>query len=324
MTGLTLLELGFMRPERLWALLALPLLALAYVVLMWRKRSRLRRQASTLQVLFPKRNQWVRHASVATAILSLGALLLAWATPNGWVEVPRERATVFLVLDVSRSMAADDVAPTRLAAAQTAAKEFIAELPAGFNVSLISFAATATLLVPPTTDRVTVEAAIDRLTLKPSTAIGEGLYTALDARSLIPPDPDHPNDPPPAAVVLLSDGASTLGRDSEDAAKQAKKIGIAVSTIAFGTARGTIPNENGGRDPVPVDREELEQVAELSGGEFFSADSLDQLSKVYDEISRSVGYELVEQEITERYVGYAVILAVVAALGLIALGARWP
>ncbi|MDR1513768.1 MAG: VWA domain-containing protein [Propionibacteriaceae bacterium] len=318
------LEIGFMRPERLWGLWAIPALLLVYAVLVWRKRTRIRQHTSNLQVLFPKKNSWVRHCAVLASALSLASLVVAWAMPNGYVEVPRERATVFVVLDVSRSMAADDVEPTRLEAAQEAAKEFIDELPKGFNVSLVSFAATATLLVPPTLDRDVVKTAIDRLTLKPSTAIGEGIFTALEARSLIPADPDDPDATPPAAIVLLSDGESTIGKDSGDQAERAKELGIPVSTIAFGTPQGRIPSEFGGSDPVPVNKAELQRVARLSGGQAYEAGSLDELRDVYSGISRSVGYELVKDEITEQFVGYAVILAVIAAAGLIALGARWP
>jgi Ca-activated chloride channel family protein len=321
---MTFLEIGFMRPERLWALAALPVLALAYLFMVWRKRSRIRRKTSNLQVLFPKKNAWLRHLSVFAAILSVGALVVAWAMPNGWVRVPKERATVFLVLDISRSMAAEDVKPTRLAAAQEAAKEFVDELPAGFNVCLISFAANATLLVPPTLDRELVKVSIDALELKPSTAIGEGIYTALDSRVLIPEDPDHPDEPPPAAIVLLSDGETTIGRASAKAAERAGELGIPVSTIAFGTDWGTIPGEHGEPEPVPVNREELQTVADKSGGQAYEAESLDELRQVYEGISQSVGYEEVEDEITEQFVGYAVVLAVLAAAGLIALGARWP
>jgi Ca-activated chloride channel family protein len=320
MTGL---ELGFMRPERLWALWALPVLLGGYGLLVWRRHRRTRRQATNLDILFPKRRAWIRHVAVLAAILSLGSLTLAWATPNGYIEVPRERATVFLVIDVSRSMAAKDVAPDRLTAAQTAAKEFVGELPEGFNVCLISFAATATLLVSPTTDREPVIAAIDNLKLAPATAIGDAIYAALDARVLIPPDPDHPDQPLPAAIVLLSDGATTMGRASGPAAEQAAEFGMPVSTIAFGTLAGTI-EDRGIPQPVPVDKEELANVARLSGGRAYAAESLDQLRDVYNNISRSVGYEKVEDEITEQFVGYAVILAVVAAAGVISLGARWP
>ncbi|MDR1449008.1 MAG: VWA domain-containing protein [Propionibacteriaceae bacterium] len=319
---MTVFELGFMRPERLWALWALPVLLGVYGLLLWRRRSR-RRQTTNLDVLFPRRRTWIRHISVVAAVLSLGSLALAWAMPNGYVEVPRQRATIFLVIDVSRSMAAEDVSPTRLDAAQTAAKEFVAELPAGFNVCLISFAGTATLLVSPTENRDQVNAAIDALKLAPATAIGDAIYAALDARVLIPPDPDSPDDPLPAAIVLLSDGATTMGRTSGPAAEQAGMLGLPISTIAFGTPYGVI-EDRGFSQPVPVDRDELARVAKLSGGKAYSAESLDQLRDVYSNISRSVGYERVEQEVTERFVGYAVVLAVAAAAGIISLGARWP
>jgi Ca-activated chloride channel family protein len=321
--AMTLLDLGFMRPERLWALWALPVLLAVYGFLVWRKRRRIRRTTSHLDVLFPRRRSWIRHIAVLAAVLSLGSLNLAWAMPNGWVQVPRERATIFLVIDVSRSMAATDVSPDRLTAAQAAAQEFVGTLPDGFNVSLISFAATATLLVPPTLDRDQVNRSIDDLKLAPATAIGEAIYAALDARALIPPDPDHPNEPLPAAIVLLSDGSSTMGRASSGAAEQAGELGLPISTIAFGTLEGTIM-DRGGPQAVPVDTVELARIAKLSGGKAYTAQTLDQLRDVYENISRSVGYDLVEDEITEQFVGYAVILAVIAALGVISLGARWP
>jgi Ca-activated chloride channel family protein len=321
--ALTVLEIGFMRPERLWALWAVPLLLAAYGLLTWRRRRRLRRQATNRNVLFPRRRAWIRHVSVIAAILSLASLTLAWAMPNGWIQVPRERATIFVVIDVSRSMAATDVAPDRLRAAQTAAKEFVGTLPDGFNVSLISFAATATLLVPPSLDRAEVERAIDGLRLAPATAIGDAIYAALDARVLIPPDPDDPDQPLPAAIVLLSDGATTMGRASAPAAEEAAKLGLPVSTIAFGTPYGTI-EDRGIPQPVPVDKDELARVAKLSGGKAYSAESLEQLREVYQNISRSVGYDLVEDEITEQFVGYAVILGVIAVVGVMSLGARWP
>jgi len=227
------------------------------------------------------------------------------------------------VMDVSLSMKATDVAPSRLEAAEEAAKGFINELPAGFNVSLISFAATATLLVPPTTDRDMVATAIDNLKLLQSTAIGEGIYCALDSLVLIPPDPDHPNDPAPAVIVLISDGESNQGRDSAQAARDAKTMEIPVFTIAYGTPNGYIV-DHGQTNPVPVNKEELRTIANISGGKAYSADSLNQLKEVYSGISRSVGYVKQESEITEQFVGYAAIFGVVALLGVMSLAARWP
>jgi len=318
-----LLELGFMRPERLWALVAVPVLLGVYLVWSLVKRSKVRDDRSSLEVLFPKRKSWKRHVAVIAAVASLASLTLAWATPNGYVDVPKDRATVFLVIDVSLSMQATDVAPSRIEAAEEAAKGFIDELPAGFNVSLISFAATATLLVPPTTDRDLVDGAIDNLKLLQSTAIGEGIYCALDSLVLIPPDPDHPDDPAPAVIVLISDGESNQGRNSAQAAADAKTMQVPVFTIAYGTPNGYIV-DHGQKNPVPVNKEELRNIANISGGKAYSADSLSQLKEVYSGISRSVGYVKQESEITEQFVGYAAIFGVVALLGVMSLAARWP
>jgi Ca-activated chloride channel family protein len=220
-------------------------------------------------------------------------------------------------------MAAEDVAPNRLEAAQDAATEFVDDLPTGFNVCLVAFAGAPTVLVPPTTDRHPVEEAIANLTLAQSTNIGDAIYAALDAVATIPPDPDHPDDPAPAAIVLISDGESNTGRDSRQAATDSKSMGIPVFTIAYGTPNGYIVN-GGYRDPVPVDKEELRAIANLSGGQAYSADSLGQLREVYAGISRSVGYDKEESEITEQFVGYAVVFAGLALLGVMSLAARWP
>ncbi|HEX5334455.1 MAG TPA: VWA domain-containing protein [Propionicimonas sp.] len=316
--------LEFMRPERLWWLVMIPLLLGLYVFLLWRRRRKARPHAITnLERVLPKQQAWKRHVAVGAAVLALGALNVAFAQPKGEVEVPRERATVVITLDISRSMIAQDVAPDRITAAKSAARDFLNLLPAGFNVSLVSFAGTAAVVVPPTTDRGVVAAAIDNLQVAPSTAIGEGIYSSLDAMAQAPPDPDHPDDPAPGAVVLLSDGYTNVGRPSDQAARDAAKQRIPIYTIAYGTANGYVEN-NGRREPVPVNPAELAQVSRLSGGKAFTAGSAGQLKEVYSSIAKSVGYVKVDQEVTEQYAGYALLLAVLAAVSVISLGARWP
>ena len=316
--------LEFMRPERLWWLAMIPLLLGLYVFLLWRRRRKARPHAITnLERVLPKQQAWKRHVAVGAAVLALGALNVAFAQPKGEVEVPRERATVVITLDISRSMIAQDVAPDRITAAKSAAKDFLNLLPAGFNVSLVSFAGTAAVVVPPTTDRGVVAAAIDNLQVAPSTAIGEGIYSSLDAMAQAPPDPDHPDEPAPGAVVLLSDGYTNVGRPSDQAARDAAAQHIPIYTIAYGTANGYVEN-NGRREPVPVNPAELAQVSRLSGGKAFTAGSAGQLKEVYSSIAKSVGYVKVDQEVTEQYAGYALLLAVVAAIAVISLGARWP
>jgi Ca-activated chloride channel homolog len=316
--------LEFMRPERLWWLAMIPLLLGLYVFLLWRRRRKARPHAITnLERVLPKQQAWKRHVAVGAAVLALGALNVAFAQPKGEVEVPRERATVVITLDISRSMIAQDVAPDRITAAKSAAKDFLNLLPAGFNVSLVSFAGTAAVVVPPTTDRGVVAAAIDNLQVAPSTAIGEGIYSSLDAMAQAPPDPDHPDEPAPGAVVLLSDGYTNVGRPSDQAARDASAQHIPIYTIAYGTANGYVEN-NGRREPVPVNPAELAQVSRLSGGKAFTAGSAGQLKEVYSSIAKSVGYVKVDQEVTEQYAGYALLLAVLAAVAVISLGARWP
>ncbi len=189
--------------------------------------------------MLPKQQAWKRHVAVGAAVLALAALNVAFAQPKGEVEVPRERATVVITLDVSRSMIAEDVAPNRLDAAKAAAQDFLTMLPVGFNVALVSFAGTPTVVVPPTTDRGVVSAAIDNLQVAPSTAIGEGIYSALDALAQAPPDPDHPDEPAPGAIVLLSDGYTNVGRPSELAAARGEETQDRRSTRSP-TARRTV------------------------------------------------------------------------------------
>jgi Ca-activated chloride channel family protein len=316
--------LEFMRPERLWWLVMIPLLLGLYVFLLWRRRRKARPHAITnLERVLPKQQAWKRHVAVGAAVLALGALNVAFAQPKGEVEVPRERATVVITLDISRSMIAQDVAPDRITAAKAAARDFLNLLPVGFNVSLVSFAGTAAVVVPPTTDRGVVAAAIENLQVAPSTAIGEGIYSSLDAMAQAPPDPDHPDEPAPGAVVLLSDGYTNVGRPSDQAARDAAAQHIPIYTIAYGTANGYVEN-NGRREPVPVNPAELAQVSRLSGGKAFTAGSAGQLKEVYSSIAKSVGYVKVDQEVTEQYAGYALLLAVLAAIAVISLGARWP
>lgn len=316
--------LEFMEPGRLvWAGL-IPVVLLAYLGMLARRRSQRSRQAgSRLDLVLPKDSAWKRHFAVLMAVLSLGALVLAYARPKGVTEVPRERATVVVVIDVSKSMMATDVSPNRLDAAKQAGTEFVGMLPEGFNVSLVAFAGTATMLVPPTTDRGRVTAAINNLQLAPSTAIGEGIYTGLDALSLVPPDPTRPNEPVPAAMVLLSDGKTNLGRSSRMAARAAKEKKVPVSTIAYGTPDGFI-EEDGRRTRVEVDYAELAAVAQESGGDRYDAKSLADLKKIYQGIARSIGYEKVDKEVTSQYIGWGLLCAALASLGVISIAARWP
>lgn len=319
---MTELMIEFLAPHRLWGLVIIPLIGVLYVVLSGRT-SKPRPMSSRLRVVLPKDAAWKRHGAVLLGLLSLASLIIAWAIPKDFVDQPRDRATVVVSIDVSWSMEAQDVEPDRLVAAQDSAKAFVDSLPPRFNVALVSFAGTADLVVPPTIDRGVVHRAIDSLTLAPSTAVGEGVYRGLDSLKLVPPDPSDPDDVAPAAIVLLSDGATNIGRSSAGAAETAREQGVPVYTIAFGTDNGYVEQE-GQRQRVAVDHWELNEVARLSGGKKYSAESAGQLDEVYNAIRQSVGTERVPAEVTDRYAGLAIIFAALAAVGVISLGARWP
>ena len=316
--------LQFLAPDRLWLLMVVPVLVLGYLFLVRRARNRRQVTGGTMfDLVIPKDRTWLRHLAVGLSILSLCTLTLAFAMPKDQVAVQRERATVVVSIDVSLSMEAEDVEPNRLEAAKTAAAQFVTSLPPRFNVSLVSFAGTATTLVPPTLDRGAVTAAISGLRPQPSTAIGEGIYTSLAALTQVPPDPDDPKAEVPARIVLLSDGKTQVGRPSDLAARQARDQKVPIYTIAYGTADGYI-EVNGRREPVPVDRAELQRVSRISGGQAYTATSAGELKEVYRDIGASVGTEMVDREVTERYAGFGLGFAILAALGMISLGARWP
>jgi len=316
--------IAFFHPERLWLLLIVPVLLLGYWALLQRQRTRTRRFGiEHLERVLPRQAAWKRHVAVLAAVLSLASLTVAFAQPKDAVNVPRERATIVVAIDVSRSMEAIDVPPNRLEAAKDAAQGFVELLPRGFNVSLVAFAGSASVIVPPTQDRGLMNRAIENLQLAPSTAIGEGIYSSLDAMALVPPDPDHPDEPTPGAIVLLSDGYTNIGRSSTEAARDAREAGFRIYTIAYGTPNGYVVSE-GRREPVPVNPAELAAVARESGGESFRAGSSDELQRVYGSIARSVGYEKVDQEVTELYAGIALAFAIVASLAVLSLAARWP
>jgi len=318
-------QLAFLSPDRLLILLVIPLLVAAYVFATRRKNRRGMRFTNTsmLEVVVPKQSQWRRHLAVALSLLSLITLTAAFARPKTQVDVPRERATVVLVLDASLSMQATDVTPSRLAAAKQAATDFVKRLPEKYNVSVVSMAGSASILVPPTVAHNTVENAINSIRLQDSTAIGEGIATGLRALQQAPKDPAKPESVAPGAIVLLSDGANTVGRAPQQAAAESKAANVPIYTIAYGTENGYV-DLDGKREPVPVDHDEMRQVAQVSGGKYFAAATADQLKTVYENIGSEVGYEKADREVTSRFAGYGLALAVLAALGAISLGARWP
>jgi Ca-activated chloride channel family protein len=250
-------------------------------------------------------------------------LTAAFARPKTQVDVPRERATVVVVIDASLSMEATDVQPNRLAAAKQAAVAFVKSLPEKYNVAVVSMSGNPNILVPPTLAHNTIENAINTITLQESTAIGESIITAMRALEQAPKDPANPDAIAPGAIVMLSDGTNTAGRAPQQAAAEARAAKVPIYTIAYGTENGYV-DLDGKRETVPVDHELMRQIAEASGGQYFSAATPDQLKTVYTNIGSQVGYEKADREVTARFAGYGLAFAVLAALGAISLGARWP
>ncbi|HEY3560919.1 MAG TPA: VWA domain-containing protein [Kribbella sp.] len=315
----------FLSPGRLWFLLLIPLIVAGYIFLQHRRSQYALRftNIALLDRVAPRRPQWRRHLAVGLALVAALMCIVAFAQPKDKVKVPRERATIVVAIDVSLSMMATDIEPNRLEAAKESAKEFVNNLPPKFNVALVNFAGTASIIVPPTTDRSTVDRSIDGLELAESTATGEGIFTSLQALTQVPPDPAHPNDPAPARIVMLSDGKRTVGRTAQEGAQEAKSKHTPVYTICFGTDSGFIEMD-GIRQRVPPDRAELRSIAEISGGEAYTAESAGELKDVYKDIGSSVGYDEVDKEITSRYAGIAMLFTLAAAGACIALATRFP
>jgi Ca-activated chloride channel family protein len=234
-----------------------------------------------------------------------------------------------LVIDVSQSMKATDVAPSRLVAAQEAAKQFADQLTPGINLGLITYAATATVLVSPTTNRDAAKLAIDKLQLADRTATGEAISTALQAIATVGAVIGGGDAPPPARIVLMSDGKETVPSNPENpkgaytAARTAKDQGVPISTVSFGTPYGTV-TINDQQQPVPVDSEMLKKIAELSGGNAYTASSLEQLKEVFTTLQQQIGYETTKGDASAGWLRLGALVLAFAALAALLLNRRLP
>ena len=316
----------FLSPGRLWLLLAVAALVAAYVV-MQRRRSAYAVRFTNLALLdrlAPRRPGWRRHAPAAAFLVMLGLLVVGFARPTAEVQVPREQATVMLAIDVSNSMTATDVAPSRIEAAKQAAGAFVDRLPERFNVGLVTFSGSASMVVAPTRDHAAVRQAVEQVELSASTAIGEAVFSSLQgiAAGLDTSGGDGA-EPVPARVVLMSDGSNTAGRSPQTAAEAAAAAGVPVSTIAYGTAEGTIELD-GQTIPVPVDTDALGTLAEDTGGEAYTAESGEELGEVYADIGSSIGTRAERQEVSAWFVGAGLLAAAVAAACSLAWFSRLP
>jgi Ca-activated chloride channel homolog len=325
--------LNFIWPEMLWLMVLVPLLVLAYLWLLGRRKKSAVRYANLALVkqAMGRSSAWRRHVPPALMLVAVALLLLAAARPAAVISLPSQQETIVLAMDVSGSMRAADVLPNRLVASQEAAKAFIGALPRGIRIAIVSFAGTAAVVQPPTHNREDAIAAIDRFQLQRGTAIGSGIVLSL---ATLFPDagidlsqitgqramPAGPNDKPrpeftpvepgsfgSAAIILLTDGQRTTGPDSLEAAKMAADRGVRVYTVGIGTKEGETIGFEGWSMRVRLDEETLKAVANVTRADYFYAGSAEDLKKVYTSLGSRLVVEKKETEIS----------AIVAALGAV-------
>jgi Ca-activated chloride channel family protein len=310
---------SFQEPWRLVFIVAPIALLIAYIVVQ-RMRSKYAMRFTSVDLLAsvaPRRAGWQRHISALLMLAAVVLLVVGFAKPTTTVKTPKKDGTIMLTIDTSGSMAATDVSPSRLAAAQASAKQFVAKLPPGLKVGLVSFGSTSSLKVSPTSDRAAVESAIDNLTVGGGTATGTAMMNALDAVKSLPADANGKK--PAAAIVLMSDGSPTIGANGEtpqqsvaDAVKAAVAAKVPVNTIAYGTPNGTV--QTGGEIvPVPADPQAMADIAKGTKGKSFTAKSASELSSVYEQIRKSVGYDSHQRDITAAFTGLGLLAGVLAA-----------
>lgn len=332
--------ISFLWPESLWALALWPALIVLYLWSLARKRRHALQYAhlGLVKQAMGTGPGWRRHVPPVLLALALLALLLACARPTATITLPSPQQTLLLAMDVSGSMRATDVKPSRIEASQIAAKAFVKDLPRHVRVGVVAFAGTAAVVQAPTLSREDVVAAIDRFQLQRGTAIGSGIVLSLatlfpqediDLREVSseervprglsnkpkiePPAPVPPGSFNSAAIILLTDGQSTTGPMPLDAAKMAADHGVKVYTVGFGTADGEIIGFEGWSMRVRLDEETLKTIAGLTHAEYYFAGSAGDLKKVYDTLSTRLVFERRETEITALFAAFGALLTVLAA-----------
>jgi Ca-activated chloride channel family protein len=315
---------SFAAPLVLIALGAIPALVALYGA---QQRDRRRAEAAfaapaLAPSVVPHRPRWRRHVPMLAFLLALAILIVAAARPEKTVAVPVERASIMLVTDVSGSMQATDVQPTRLAAARAAAKRFASSVPKTVNVGVMALSSKPRVLASPTPDRVAVNSALDQLAARGGTGTGEAIEAAT---RILTQTPGVRGKRAPAAIVLISDGAATGKVDPVAAAQAARKAHIPIYTVALGTAQGTItvprPGGQGGTETrkVPPDPQGMAQVARASGGKAYTAADAGKLSDVYKHLGSLLGTKNEKREITAGFAGGGLVLLLLGA----AMSLRW-
>jgi Ca-activated chloride channel family protein len=321
---------SFQAPLLLGLLAVVPLVAVVYALMQRRRRPYAVRYTNVDLLASVAGRSWSRHIPALFALLALAALLIAIARPQRTVAAERHEATVLLVFDTSGSMLATDVQPSRLAAAKLAGTTFVNKVPEGFRVGVIGFGSTASQLSEPTTDKPAVKATINALQVKGATAMGDALKLAFNSARVPVPDGLGGSRRLPAAIVMLSDGASTRGTDPIDVVQDSKKFKIPVYTVALGTQDGTLthtdPNTGAvtSTEKVPPDLLTLQDIARDTGGQFFATADAQRLQAVYSNLGTRLTKTKVKQQVTSAFAGGAIVLLLAGAGFGLARGARLP
>jgi Ca-activated chloride channel family protein len=308
----------------LWALLLVQLAALAY----WASRQRAKRYAvrftavPALRLAAGTVPAWRRHLPAALALAALAALVLAMAKPQKTVAVPVERATIMLVTDHSRSMSATDVEPTRLAAAQRAARAFLDKLPSQVRVGAVAFSDAPDAVQGPSNDHDQARRIIDGQVADGATATGDALQVAIDALR----NDKQNGKRPPSAIILLSDGKTTTGPEPVPIARAAGRLKIPIYTVALGTRDATVPNPNPFGTPLIVgpDPETLRQISQVSGGKAYTAEDSDRLNSIYKTLGSQLGTRKKLREITSSFAIGGLVLLLGAGIASMRWAGRLP
>ncbi len=316
----------FQAPLLLGLLALVPLAAVAYALSQRRARKFAVRYTNVALLATVAGRSWTRHVPAALALLALAALLIALARPQRTVAAERREATVMLVFDTSGSMLATDVQPSRLAAAKLAGETFTESVPDEFRIGVVGFGSSAQQLTEPTTDHARVKTTIDSLQVAGATAMGDALKLAISSARVPIPDGLGGERRLPAAIVLLSDGASTRGEDPIDVVQQTKKYKIPVYTVALGSQDGTLthtdPNTGAtSTEPVPPDLLTLQDIARDTGGQFFATTDARQLAAVYRNLGTRLTKTKEKRQVTSAFAGGAIVLLLAGAgFGLVRAG----
>jgi Ca-activated chloride channel family protein len=323
-------DFGFLAPERLYALAIPAALAVGYLITQARRR-RYALRFTTIDLLdevAPDRPGWRRHIAAFGVLLAIVVATLAFARPVVAGEIKEAQQIVVLAIDMSLSMEATDVTPSRVEAAKEAAGAFLDTVPEGVAVGVVGFDGRARLLISPTTRLDAVRRTIIRdNNLGEGTAIGEAVFLGLDAigdAAVRVENEDSDAGKPAGTIVLLSDGDTTMGRPNDQAASEARSRDVPVHTIAFGTNEGWVDDGYGGRIPVPVNEQALEQLAFQTDGRSLTAVTARQLNQVYEDLGRSVQVETVRTEVTDWFTGATLLLLGLAGVASLAWFGRLP